>query len=413
MRIQSINEFPVGGSSFDAAIQKDNATKRNKEATSKMKPSIWDGTANEPGGAGMAPPPPGASAACRICGCCGRPARARAARGRTDDARRPRGLMALSGQTFALSVAGESQAKLAAAIRRLGGAVSNTVHKRVDFLVVTEEALRKGTQAVRKVQSKFTGVEMVLPDFVRCVEREGTMCDPADYAPEASAAPQSLSRESARRFVPIDEVGLPEHGGAIEVLVEMSDDPPLVWWPATVVSTANSAAESTYPLTYRPLPARGYDEETPSRARFGSLAGGAEGGALPADADGRLYDLEEGVWRPWRHGAALRANGSREVASSHKVGDTEAGATVGSGPRRHEPDMDIDIGMEQVEMSQQAPADDEDEQTRRSASLRALGMLVFKRMSACQMFGRMTSRAAQRRRLVFVRRCLRSSARRC
>ena len=179
---------------------------------------------------------------------------------------------ALSGRVFALSASGVNQAQLAAEIQRNGGRFSRTVHRRVDFLVVTRDALRRDTQPVRKVRRKFTGVQMVLPEFVHASARSGALCDPAAYAPEphgSAGSAETAQRAGAsgqnRRVRTLAEIGLVA-GGQIEVLVEMDGDPPVEWWPATVSAPTPGAAVGAHPIEYHSLPSRGYPELTPSRA---------------------------------------------------------------------------------------------------------------------------------------------------
>jgi hypothetical protein len=173
----------------------------------------------------------------------------------------------------------------------------------VDFLVVTPAALLKNTQAIRKARQKFQSVRLVLPDFVHASISGGALCDPTDYAPAPTSGDTNGSVTSAARRprgAALAEVGL-EAGAHLEVLVEMSDEPLLQWWPATVHAPVAGLSATAHPLTYHPLPARGYDEPTESRARFECASDGSE---RPPDADGQLYDLEEGVWRPWRKEAS-------------------------------------------------------------------------------------------------------------
>ena len=94
----------------------------------------------------------------------------------------------LRGLVFGLSAGGGevSQRELAALIAKHGGAVSNTIHKRVDFVVASERAVRRNTQAVRKARDKF-GIPLVTPQFVVDSARAKRLCDHAEYAPAARA----------------------------------------------------------------------------------------------------------------------------------------------------------------------------------------------------------------------------------
>ena len=72
-----------------------------------------------------------------------------------------------SGLTFALTVGGSevNRRTLEDEISRGGGTLSNTVHRRVDIVVASEQALRRKTQAVRNARDKF-GIALVSPAFV-------------------------------------------------------------------------------------------------------------------------------------------------------------------------------------------------------------------------------------------------------
>jgi len=56
--------------------------------------------------------------------------------------------MALAGHTFALSAGGSwiTQRELGELIKLHGGQLSKIVHKRIDFLVATPQAVRRNTQ---------------------------------------------------------------------------------------------------------------------------------------------------------------------------------------------------------------------------------------------------------------------------
>lgn len=217
--------------------------------------------------------------------------------------------MALAGKIFALSATGEKQADLASLIRSHGGAVSRIVHRRCDFLVATPAALESNTQSVRKAVHKFSDtITMVLPAFVRDSISAGALCQPDDYIPKQPAvvsfqkAPSASTATAKARAPTLDQLGL-HAGDRIEVLVEMTDDPVLQWWPVRVELLPSGHLPSQYAIIYEVLKTRGYDDETASRARFGFQL---NTGDSPVDvegvqgAEGRLYDLEEGVWRPWR-----------------------------------------------------------------------------------------------------------------
>jgi hypothetical protein len=230
---------------------------------------------------------------------------------------------ALAGLSFALSATGVKQRDLEEAIQKAGGTVSRTVHRRVDYLVATPLAIERNTKHVRKALHKFTHIRMVVPAFVHHSAAQGKICDSAEYLPTSAGndtADSGVSTAEAAAAAstttsPAVELVLPSEGDRIEVLVEMSDDPTLEWWPVQVRgSTPGVGGQPAYSIAYERLPARGYDDETPSRARF-KLAkpSGAEEPTAPP-GDGTLYDMDEGVWRPWRR--LHPASGSAAPASA-------------------------------------------------------------------------------------------------
>jgi hypothetical protein len=89
------------------------------------------------------------------------------------------------GWTFALSATGTKQAELRKLIERHGGRVSNTVHKRVHLLVVTDRAVQRNTQRVRKANAK--GIALVLPSFVHASLEAGEVVGVEEHAPHAAA----------------------------------------------------------------------------------------------------------------------------------------------------------------------------------------------------------------------------------
>lgn len=199
------------------------------------------------------------------------------------------------GTTFALSTHGlASRREVEAAISANSGAVSRIVHRRVDFLVATDAAVRNNTQAVRKATKH--SVPLVRPDFVLDSIRAGALLSDCEaYAPTAAAA--AVAEEAAPRGFDspaLSAVGL-AGGDVIEVCVEMSDEPREQWWPARIeqgCATSGAARRGLHALMYLPLPSRGYEDESASRARFER-----EG---PAGGTRRLWDAEEAVWRLWR-----------------------------------------------------------------------------------------------------------------
>ena len=91
---------------------------------------------------------------------------------------------------------------------------------------------------------------------------------------------------------------------------------PLQWWPCTVEAPlATGLMPNTHPLVYHVLRSRGYKEETHSRCRFERPLGGSGSNGnghnkllLPDGANGRLLDVDEGLWRPWRFCAVCKSN---------------------------------------------------------------------------------------------------------
>ena len=211
----------------------------------------------------------------------------------------------LRGLTFALSTHGDSQKELEELIVAQGGSVARFVHARVSLLLATDAALTNNTQAVRKGR-KF-GVPIVRPAFLRDSVAASRLLDVEDpiYAPKEDAA----GSVGASACSTADEAAPPRGAGApaleavglssnevIEVLVEMSDEPTLQWWPARVSAGGTSASgrQGLHSLVYQPLATRGYEDEVASRARF------------DPERD-RLWDADEAIWRPWRRLAAAAA----------------------------------------------------------------------------------------------------------
>ena len=252
--------------------------------------------------------------------------------------------MALRGSLFALSASGIPQAELEREIKRHGGNISRTVHKRVNFLIVTPAAVAKDTQAIRKCRKKFRDVQLVVPEFVRASVTRGSLCNPADFQPGAAnaAAPSSdnAKKPKPRGGASLAEIGL-QPGGKLEVLVEMSDGSgkdPLQWWPCTVEAPlATGLMPNTHPLVYHVLRSRGYKEETHSRCRFERPLGGSGSNGnghnkllLPDGANGRLLDVDEGLWRPWRFCAVGKSNKPAAAAAAAPAARPVAAAASSS-----------------------------------------------------------------------------------
>ena len=217
----------------------------------------------------------------------------------------------LSGLKFALSgLSGDalSQKELGNLITQHGGSISNLVHRRVDFLIATGLAVLRNTQAVRKARKNE--VMLVRPSFIFDSIEAGSLLDPADYEPDPSDID---ANERPREGSTMAAVGL-QPGESFEVQVEMSDPPPLVWWP--VRCTPRSKVDGSVPLhdlIYLPLLSRGYDEETPSRCTF-DAAPGAQ----------RLWDADEAVWRSWRRMGAPALTAAPAAVDDHNPVDEPA-----------------------------------------------------------------------------------------
>ena len=100
---------------------------------------------------------------------------------------------------FALSVGGDgaNQRELTDTIKRHGGSVSRTVHRKVQYLLASEQAVHRNTQAVRKANIKFGGIPLLRASFVEACVREGGLVDPRPHLhpPRAAYVP---ARERAK-----------------------------------------------------------------------------------------------------------------------------------------------------------------------------------------------------------------------
>jgi hypothetical protein len=105
----------------------------------------------------------------------------------------------LAGRVFALSVGGDgaNQRELTETIKRHGGSVSRTVHRKVQYLLASEQAVHRNTQAVRKANLKFGGILLLRASFVSACVREGGLVDPGPHLhpPRAAYVP---ARERAK-----------------------------------------------------------------------------------------------------------------------------------------------------------------------------------------------------------------------
>ena len=83
--------------------------------------------------------------------------------------------------TIALTAGGSmlSQSEFAIIIRNYGGTISNTIHKRVDFVLASQRAMKRRTQKVRKAEK--LGILLVDPTFIHASIAAGEVCDPTSY----------------------------------------------------------------------------------------------------------------------------------------------------------------------------------------------------------------------------------------
>lgn len=103
------------------------------------------------------------------------------------------------GAVFALSASGTNQGELQKLIERHGGSVSRTVHKKVDVLVVSQKAMQRNTQHVRKARDKF-GIPLVLPNFVHESLSHGEWLATEDYAPSVASTASASASNAATKF---------------------------------------------------------------------------------------------------------------------------------------------------------------------------------------------------------------------
>ena len=106
--------------------------------------------------------------------------------------------LVFSGLTFALTVGGSELGRrsLEELIVSRGGVISNTVHRRVSYVVASDRAVRRNTQAVRKARLKF-GIPLVTPEFVSSSARAGAIANPDDYVPAEPAPKRAKGKQAA------------------------------------------------------------------------------------------------------------------------------------------------------------------------------------------------------------------------
>ena len=127
----------------------------------------------------------------------------------------------LAGRVFALSVGGDgaSQKELTETVRRHGGVVSRTVHKKVQYLLASEQAVRRNTQAVRKASLKF-GIPIVRQSFVESCVREGGLVDSAPHLHQ----PRVPARERAQAAA-LSTAALPMPAEAMADVASLAAEP--------------------------------------------------------------------------------------------------------------------------------------------------------------------------------------------
>ena len=72
------------------------------------------------------------------------------------------------------------ESDLRATLVSLGGTFSATVHKKVRLLIATRDAVRRGTQRVRKAAKK--NITIVQPEWLKACAANKARVNPADYA---------------------------------------------------------------------------------------------------------------------------------------------------------------------------------------------------------------------------------------
>ena len=134
----------------------------------------------------------------------------------------------LAGRVFALSVGGDgaNQRELTETIKRHGGSVSRTVHRKVQYLLASEQAVHRNTQAVRKANIKFGGIPLLRASFVEACVREGGLVDPGPHLhpPRAAYVPARERAKAAAVSTPAEvmpvEVAPAEPSGQREAILE-------------------------------------------------------------------------------------------------------------------------------------------------------------------------------------------------
>lgn len=246
------------------------------------------------------------------------------------DAEAPTGLF--RGKVFALTGFSIRQ-QLEAQIVRHGGSVSRTVHQRVTFLVATSDAVERNTQAVRKARDKFS-LPVVRPDFLTDSLEAGKLRSTDEYVPshlhDAAMSGQRIIRPAAED-VPAEPLDLPAR---MEVLVDLCGEESQ-WWPTRIISDLSSSdgCGGVLDIVYEALPQRGYEAASPSRARFDAklgVLGRLFQHEIADGATGRLYDVEEAMWRAWRRLPAEGDVGGAVENADSGTGLSGASALVGT-----------------------------------------------------------------------------------
>ena len=140
----------------------------------------------------------------------------------------------LAGRMFALSVGGDgaNQRELTETIKRHGGSVSRTVHRKVQYLLASEQAVHRNTQAVRKANIKFGGILLLRASFVDACVREGGLVDPRPHLhpPRAAYVPARERAKAVAMSTPVEvmpaEVAPAEPSGQPEAKRRRGRRPP-------------------------------------------------------------------------------------------------------------------------------------------------------------------------------------------
>jgi hypothetical protein len=174
------------------------------------------------------------------------------------------GAPVLAGRVFALSVGGDSVGQhdeLAATIRLHGGQVSRTVHKKVDYVLASEQAVARNTQTVRKATHKF-GIPLLRPAFVHACVQAGTLCglQPHLHPPRRAAGAERAQPPGA----PAPAAAAAAAAAAAMSVAAMSAAAPV----ARPTMAAQGAGRSADGRSFEPAPAGTAPREASRAALF-------------------------------------------------------------------------------------------------------------------------------------------------